>query len=412
MPGKHDKRPSFTRTVTMGGYVLRVACRTKSAASPFYYAIYTRPDKHRPRIALETKDPKVAEQRLDEYLAGRGFKQDIDAAIAAVAQGLEDERDLSLKKLRDYYVEVYLVNENAGKRSIANIMTTMGEFVDYARDAGVSRCGQLSRALMDSYTATLYKKRKLKPKTVYNKLATIRAALNAAVDAELIKETPIRKWPLPKLPDVAIEPLTRDELSLMLQSVAEDSPELYPILAWIALTGNRPSDACDLRFKQVDLRNHVVHRTNVKVKKLAKYDISREAVALVAAERLRRGSPDAGERVFLHPDRRGQKLTRRDEGKELPLVPWTERALWHALQDAMIRVKFRRHVNLKDLRHTFGYTMANDRDIDCRLQKLRVLMGHADIRMTERYVKAAEAKDEVDHFGKSLNLPKAKKTHA
>lgn len=384
--------PSFHRTTLIDGHTVKVACRIKSRRVPTYYVVYTRPDGIRKRFPLKTKNAREAEQGLEYYINGAGFRADIRAGIAAAAESRTDDRETSLRKVRAYYVEVYLVNKGGSALMIKNAATDLQEFIDYANAKGITRATHVTRPLVDGFAATL-RKRDLAPKTILNKIAVLRAAFHAAVDAEIIADSPIRRWSMPKVPDSEIDPLTLDEVTSMLRIFARNRPDAYPIIAWIALTGNRPSDACDLRFGQVDLKNRLVSRTQLKVKKLAKYDIAPEAAALVAAERLRR-RPANDDRVFVH-------------GKGTPR-PWTERALWHVVQETLAAAKFRRHVNLKDLRHTFAYHMANDPKVDCKLQKLQVLMGHANIRMTLRYVKPADAKDEVARFGRVMKVASIK----
>lgn len=374
-------------TAVVDGYSVSLSARPKSKRSPGYIVDYYRPDRERRRYPLGTRDADEAPELLQAYAESPGFLADIREGI----RGLEDEegtvKNPSLSKLVEYYRDVYLINRQASRKSHMAAKQILDEFMKYAKTRGASRVSHLNRPLLDGFVSKLVKDGR-HPKTIHNYLTMIRAMLSAAYQAEMIDKMPVRSWAMPKIPDSEIEPLSREELNEVLRIVHEHEPQYYPIIAWMALTGNRPSDALDLRFKQVDLKNRKVSRRQVKVKKLARYKISAKAASLVASEKLRR-RPKPNDHVFVDA-----------EGK-----PFTSHRLYHQFTRALTRAGFHRQVNLKHLRHTFGYLLANDLDRPCRLPALQVLMGHADVTMTMRYVMPQEGAEEVEHHAEGIDLP-------
>ncbi|GMW02604.1 MAG: hypothetical protein AMXMBFR84_37400 [Candidatus Hydrogenedentota bacterium] len=293
------------------------------------------------------------------------------------AEGDLDKRDPKIARVIDYYLHVALVAKGAKVHTLAQYETQFREFEQYCRDNRIGRVSQLTREHVDRHLAELSKR--LSPASIKNRMGIIRSMLNAAVDANMLDASPVKKWLAPNVPDAEISPLEPDELRRLLECVRTEEPVYYNYISWIAGTGNRPSDARALRWRQIDLRAMTVERTQVKTARLARYQVSGIAFDALMREK-KRGRPGPDGEVFTN--RRGEPFS-----KNSPL--------W-AIQRAARAAKIGRVVTLKDLRHTFGYIMANH--AGCPLPVLQVLMGHTDIHMTMRYVRPTDAFPALDRM--------------
>ena len=290
--------------------------------------------------------------------------------------------DPHLRQICDHYLDVYLPTKNAARKTLIAAAQICCQFERFASSRHIGRVSQLSPALVDAYAASL-RDSELAPKTIRNHLIMLRACLNAAVDRGLLDKSPIKRWLLPKVPDPEIQPLTVDQVRQVLQIIAENAPSLTPVTTWIALTGNRPSDAVALSWANVDLQAAVVSRVQVKTKQLAQYEISPAAVAILKIERSR-------------PCYKADGPVFRDQFGD----PFTVHKIYHDFTRALARATFERHVTLKDLRHTFGSLMANE--MKCPLPIVQRLMGHKSITTTMQYIKPSAGVDYVNAFSTSI----------
>ena len=199
-----------------------------------------------------------------------------------------------------------------------------------------------------------------------------------AVEAGLLDKSPIKgKWVLPRLDPVERHPLTLAEMN-DLRAIFHD----MPIVQWIALTGQRPSDARALEFRQVNLDTRTVDRGSKKSRDIRKFEISSKAAAVVAQEARR--EHDGSDIVFVSS--RG--------------TAWSADGLLNSFKARLRDVKYKRDLNLRDLRHSFASIMANE--IGIPVTELRILMGHTDIKTTMKYVHARGAREWLDVMDKRL----------
>jgi integrase len=332
-----------------------------------YYIDYIHHEHGRKRVSVvlagqPVRDRGVAEAFFAEWLRTH------ELAPAPTADRAQKSPRIS--RVLDYYRDVYLVATNAAQATHDAAATHCAAFLEWCRGQRIGNCQQLSKDVMTRYTADLLKTRS--PRTARNYVTCIRTAINVAVDAEILESSPIRgKWQLPKVDDVERHPLNQAELS-ELMGLFQDKP----VVLWMALTGNRPSDAISLRFRDVDLESRTVERRSVKVRRLRKYEICREAAALVAREAERPHQPE--DPVFL------SSLGR----------PWTNDGLLKSFKCRLVTAEYKRDVTPVLLRHSFGTIMAND--IGVPLPELQILMGHSDIKTTMKYVRSTGARRWLD----------------
>ena len=325
----------------------------------------------RRRISLRTADPDKAAVMLADYRRTELAKMERAAT--------EHVGNTPLAAVLDYYTETYLPVSGAAPRSITEAVRILREFELYCRSRHIGRAQQLSRAAVDGHAREL-QARGLSNKSVHKALGIVRAVLNAAVDAGLLDHSPIAKWLMPRCDDVEIDPLTPDQLRRVLEIISRREPQVADVVTWIAHTGNRPSDARALTWAQVDLETRTVQRPQVKTGRLATYQIGDAALEALLRARKRAAT--------------GLVFT--GQGRE----PFGHNTVLRAFQRALRREGFERPVSLKDLRHTFGYIMANH--AGCPLPVLQQLMGHSSIEMTMRYVRPGDAFNSLATFDKLL----------
>jgi integrase len=184
---------------------------------------------------------------------------------------------------------------------------------------------------------------------------------------------------MPTVAEPEISPLTQEQLSAVLALIREHKPDLAPVVTWIALTGNRPSDAVSLTWVQVNLKTGSVSRAQVKTKQLANYELSGAALECLKTERNR-------------PWYDGKGTVFRDAYGST----WSVNRVYKDFTRTLARIGFERTVTLKDLRHTFGSLMANE--MGCPLPILRRLMGHSMIETTMKYIRGGDARPVLDRF--------------
>lgn len=277
-----------------------------------------------------------------------------------------------VQDILDYYRDVYLVSQNAATATHAAVQTHCAAFLEWCRAEHIGRTQQLSVEVMARWSASLQTgPHRRSARTTANYLNTIRSAINVAVDAEILTLSPVKKWSKPKFDATDKHPLTMGELRAVMQLFSDT-----PIVLWMCLTGQRPSDARTLKFGDVDVPTRTVYRPSMKSRALRKFEICDAAAALVAA---RQGA--ASDTVFLSQQGR----------------PWSADGILNSMVNRCRLAGHPRRVTPKMLRDSFGTIMAND--IGLPLPELQILMGHTDIKTTMQYVRARGARTWLDKFG-------------
>lgn len=281
----------------------------------------------------------------------------------------------------DYYKDVYLVASNAAPATCAAALTHCTAFIDWCKTQHIGRVQQLNGEVLTRWLAHLQGGPTPKgSRTSNNYLTTVRAALNVAVDAELIDRNPVKRWAISKVDAIEKHPLSVAELRAVMDIFHD-----RPIVIWMCLTGQRPSDARTLKFGDVDVESQTVQRQSVKVRALRKFEICAEAANLVKRESVRRHHPE--DVVFLS-----------SLGKA-----YTSDGLFNLFKDRLRQAEFTRPVTPKTLRDSFATIMANE--VGIPLPQLQILMGHTRIETTMQYVRARGAREWLSTFQNSV-IPK------
>lgn len=321
------------------------------------------------------RDAVVAEAMFVDYL-----KRQRPGIVAEVYGAGPAEADPHIRDLIDFYIDEHLRAKNAATKTFTQASEHLDKFKDFCRSRNVGRASQLTPRTVTEYTNHLTGKR-LHPKTVKNHLMTLRACLNAAVSADMLPESPVRRWLFPTAEDTERNPLDAATLGLLLRLLRTAPDDLRRIVTHIATTGNRPSDACTLRWDRVDLERGYVSRVSVKSRALREYPLTPDALENI------RDAAKARQGEFVFPRADGRPWTVHSAYRQFTRFITAEHAAG----------RFPRYCNLKDLRHTFGTIAANE-PVALPLPVVQAMMGHSDITTTMQYVLPTAATEALGRF--------------
>jgi integrase len=204
------------------------------------------------------------------------------------------------------------------------------------------------------------------PATVSKELALLRRMFNLAIKWRWVSENPVDLIEMPHVKNERIRFLSEDEYKRLFEAL--DNPEmpvwLKPIIITALNAGLREGNILRLRWSQVNLFSRLISIKGAEMK-------NRENLGLPLTQ-------EAFQTFMrLHKVRRiGTDLVFHDEGKEIYPVK-LQRAMRKVCKLAEIE-DFRFH----DLRHTFA-SYLRQKGVD--LHTISKLLGHKDIRMTQRY---------------------------
>jgi site-specific recombinase XerD len=195
--------------------------------------------------------------------------------------------------------------------------------------------------------------------------------------------------PHPKVPKTLHDTLSRPEVDNILASVA--STKHRTILMAVYGAGLRISEACSLKFGDIDRQQHVIHVRGGKGNKDRYVMLGERLLAALVAYYL--AIRPAGPYFFAgnQPDR---PLSRK--------VPST------ALRKACDKAGIRKRVTTHSLRHAFATHLLED-GVDVRV--IQLLLGHSSIRTTAIYTQVtpqhiAQIKSPLDTEASSKTPPR------
>ena len=205
--------------------------------------------------------------------------------------------------------------------------------------------------------------------TVNHYRAVISGVLNEAVDAGVIVANPThRLGRIGKKEDSngEINPLTRDELKIFLDTVKTDEilSKHYPLILLLSRTGLRIGEALGLKWDDIDFNGRIikVQRTYSKRRigspkngKFRTVDISQQ-LADTLLELKKQKAPkiiviDKGKRVELKEDKKEQPewIFTNEIGNIIDVDKWRRRVFKKALEKAGLR-----DIRIHDLRHGYA----------------------------------------------------------
>lgn len=218
--------------------------------------------------------------------------------------------------------------------------------------------------------------------TVSNMKSAISGVLNLAVDDEVIVANPAHRlgkiFRTQNIQDGA-DPLTREELAILLQTFRDHYPEHYPLALTLARTGLRLGEALALRWGDIDFKGRFItvqrnfSRGKIETPKSGKsrrVDMSRQLTDTLQAlrhqrklETLKEGWRKIPDWVFINQD-----------GNPLDVNNWRNRIFYKVLDRAGLR-----KVRIHDLRHTYASLLIQAGE---SLAYIRDQMGHHSIKVT------------------------------
>jgi integrase/recombinase XerD len=214
------------------------------------------------------------------------------------------------------------------------------------------------------YQAELFKKRKLSPGTVTQRLA----ALRFFYIKTLKKTWSIAETPYPKkafhLPSI----LSREEVTQLINAAL--TPFHRTLLMTLYATGVRRAELTHLKVSDIDSKRMVIHVQGGKGRK--DRDVMLSPKLLEALREHWRGlqrKPSA----WLFP---GNRWHTGD-------TPIDTKVVWNACQEAAQRAGLQKRVHPHTLRHCFATHLLED---GADLRTIQILLGHNDLKETARYL--------------------------
>ena len=214
------------------------------------------------------------------------------------------------------------------------------------------------------YQAELFKKRKLSPGTVTQRLA----ALRFFYIKTLKKTWSIAETPYPKrafhLPAI----LSREEIARLIDAAL--TPYHRTLLMTLYATGVRRAELTHLKVGDIDSKRMVIHVQGGKGRK--DRDVMLSPKLLKALREHWRGLPRKPS-AWLFP---GNRWHTGD-------TPIDTKVVWNACQEAAQRAGLQKRVHPHTLRHCFATHLLED---GADLRTIQILLGHNDLKETARYL--------------------------
>jgi integrase len=246
---------------------------------------------------------------------------------------------------------------------------------------GDIRVNEINKLMLKSFLMKKYKSG-VAASTVNHVKSVISGVLNLAVDDGTIPANTchrLGKLYREKQISEEINPLSRDELSLLLNSFKEHYPNDYPLALLLARTGVRLGEAFALQWGDIDFnerfitvqRNIVNGKiTTPKNDKSRRVDMSKQLTQALLdlrhqrkSETIKKGWGQVPEWVFINA-----------KGNPLDKNHWRKRVFYKALEKAKLR-----KIRIHDLRHTYASLLIQANE---SLAYIRDQLGHHSIKVT------------------------------
>lgn len=212
-------------------------------------------------------------------------------------------------------------------------------------------------------------------------IRTIRTAisgpLSIALDEEVIQVNPAQRLgrvTRDRMKDIP-DPLTREELTLFLDTFKAHFPRYYPLALTLARTGMRLGEALALQWGDIDFHERFItvrrgltanQITTPKTNRIRRVDMSDQLVAVLKD---------------LKKQRRVEKIEAAPEwvfcgenGQIIQQQKWRDRVFLRALEKAGLR-----HIRTHDLRHGYATDLIQ---AGTSIAYVRDQLGHSSIKLT------------------------------
>lgn len=311
------------------------------------------------------QDAKREISYLDKSLHLIGNKSSLqrDKETLERIRYIRDQRQLAYKddisgiQLRDRKKEDFLSYFSKNCKTIQNkaIYSNFQKFVNRDR----LNFDEVTQGLCEDFLKYLIKKG-LKNSSIKYYIVKLKSVLNKAVKDEIIFKNPAQDLTI-KTNESKREFLTENEIRILLKTPQENS-EVCNAFLFSCFTGLRYSDILKLKFSdiKIDNSNKFIEFTQKKTGQNERFLLSENAIFIL--------------------DTQYDKVIRNEYVFNLPTLPTIEKnvKIWIA------KAGINKHITFHCGRHTFA-TMQLNNDND--LYTVSKLLGHRDIKTTQRYAK-------------------------
>lgn len=234
----------------------------------------------------------------------------------------------------------------------------------------------------------------LKPATLANYFAILRAFFNRLVELDVLAESPMRKLRRPKVREDQIQPFTAEQVQALMQAArtSRDPVRNEAILLLLYDTGIRASELCSLTLRDVDLlaRRLTVTGKGNKVRTLYLGAQARRAMKRLTEEYRDAQNPN-------QPAELSHPIFCSNRGKTAGAA-LTRGGLHQVIQTLGVRAGLTSvRCSPHTMRHTFAVSYLRN---DGGVFSLQQSLGHENLAMTRRYVALADA-DLADQHAKA-----------
>lgn len=284
----------------------------------------------------------------------------------------------------------FLAELNAGRNPIDNAAVTTGDAIDayiaWARSEGkhvdkpLQQYDKHIRARihavpLSSITTVMLTtirndlSRSMSPQSVLHQFSFLRRAINHAIRTNRWNGiNPVASqggWKMPKVDNGRLRFFTPEEAKILLDELANRSPQLHDMALLSLKTGLRATEIFKLQWENIDPRGNVLHVT-AKGGERQIVHAPRSVIDMLLAYRRRPGEYVFQERHTGQPIRKISKTFER-----------AVQSIGNVAKESQYRITFH------TFRHTFASWLAQSGKVT--LLELKELMRHGSLAMTQRY---------------------------
>ncbi|WP_457681072.1 tyrosine-type recombinase/integrase [Thermovibrio sp.] len=316
--------------------MIKVSMRLFQRENGVWYVEFGRGKKRSLRTRNKAEAIRLYNKLKREYLAGRLLI-------------LKEGQKVLLSEFTNDYLDWAVENlAPATYRKRAYILRNFRELIGdlYVQDLSTRHLDDYVRQVLATGASRT---------TTNTHIRHLKAVFTKAVEWELLKENPFRKYKLLKVQQKPPAFLLPGQVDKVLKVI--DEPEWRFVFKLFVYTGMRLSEVANLQWRDIDL-----HRGVITVRKAKNYQTRVIPIHPKLKEELESRYPAVGKVVGYHKD-----------------------YIYHRLKDYFRKAGFP-ELRVHDLRHTFASLMVMS-GVD--LKTVQELLGHRDYRTTEIYAHLA-----------------------
>ena len=291
--------------------------------------------------------------------------------------------DVTVKDAMDMFIRKCRV-KNLSEYTILAYEKKLAEFIDMVgKDSPVS---DITTHVIDEYILEL-RERDITDVTIATLMRHVRAFVYYCQECGYVRPF---KIVIPKSVKKIKETYTHDELIALLERPNVNKCSFSEYKTWVfenylLATGNRLSTALNVRIKDVDFDNNVLHLCQTKNRRQQIIPLSNK-LALVLKEYLEIRGGNADDYLFCNE--------------------YGEKASDRTYQQLVRRYNIKRNVNRTSI-HVFRHTFAKNWILNSGdIARLQSIMGHSSLAVTNEYLQmfGQDLQDDFDRFNPLDNL--------